>query len=515
MQSLLSEDFDGAPIGLTEDVRKLLKTILKTEKIDLPRNLNANMRHYHYQVNGYYWLVKNAKLGMGSIIVDDMGLGKTLQVIATLLKFKEEKVLDKKKAIIIVPTTLLTNWQKEIQKFPPIFKIYIYHGTKRDLKSAEYDLLLTTYGVVRSDIEILQKIKWFAVIIDEAQNIKNLITEQTKAVKKLKEDVKIAMSGTPVENRLVEYWSIFDFTNKGYLENIEWFKRNFAIPITCESNQSKLDKFRKITRPFILRRLKTDKSIIPDLPQKIENNLYCSLTAEQAAIYENFVVHMMEIIEAEMNNFVRGSLVLKKITVLKQICNHPVNYLKRGDPIIEASGKSQLLINLLENIYDNNEKTLIFTQYREMGDLLCKIIENQFKHIPLFLHGQTPRKIRDKMIDDFQNIPQAKTFILSLKAGGTGLNLTAAQNVIHYDLWWNPAVENQATDRAYRIGQKNNVMVYRLLTQGTIEEKINLIISEKKNFANMVVNVGETWIGELSNSELKELVFCKLEINFN
>jgi len=504
LQSLLSEDFNGSPVGISDEIREVVENILKTEKVSLPENLLATMRPY--QIKGYEWLVKNAKLGMGSIIADDMGLGKTLQVISALLKFKQENLLEKKKAIAIVPTTLLTNWEKEIRKFAPEIQTHIYHGTNRKVENKEFDLLLTTYGVIRSDIDKLQKIKWFALIADEAQNIKNNDTEQTKAVKKLKADVKIAMSGTPVENRLSEYWSIFDFTNKGYLGGIKWFKDNFAIPITQEHNQQQLEKFKKITKPFILRRLKSDKSIISDLPDKIENTSYCTLSSEQAAIYQNVVAQLMPSIEDTENNFGRQGLVLKMITALKQVCNHPVQYLKKGKINIESSGKTQLLMNLLENIYENNEKTLIFTQYKEMGDLLSQIIENQFGHKPLFLHGGSSRAQRDKMVDDFQNLPQVHTFILSLKAGGTGLNLTAASNVIHYDLWWNPAVEAQATDRAYRIGQKNNVMVYRLLTQGTFEEKINQMLLVKKDLANLTVATGETWLGDLTNTELKELV---------
>ncbi len=504
LHAILSEDFNGAPVNLSPEIREIIQSILNAEQIALPQNLLATMRPY--QIKGYEWLVKNAKLGMGSIIADDMGLGKTLQVISTILKFKQENLLHKKKAIAVVPTTLLSNWQKEILKFAPDIQTHIYHGANRSFEAAEYDLLLTTYGVVRSDIDKLQKMKWFMLIADEAQNIKNSDTEQTKAIKKLKADVKIAMSGTPVENRLSEYWSIFDFANKGYLGGMKWFKDNFAIPIQQEHNHLALEKFKSITRPFILRRLKSDKSIISDLPDKIESNNYCTLTKEQAAIYQNVIAELMPSIEESDDNISRQGLVLKMITALKQVCNHPIQYLKKGNAEIDDSGKTQLLINLLENIDDNHEKTLIFTQYKEMGELLVKIIEQKFGHKPIFLHGGCTRKQRDKMVDDFQNLPQIRTFILSLKAGGTGLNLTAASNVIHYDLWWNPAVESQATDRAYRIGQKNNVMVYRLLTQGTFEERINQMLLVKRDLANLTVEVGETWLGDLSNKELKELV---------
>ena len=503
LKTALTEEFNNAKIRLNENVRELLNSIIKIEKIDLPQNLNATLRPY--QVTGYEWMVKNANLGFGSLIADDMGLGKTLQVISVLLKFKQDGCLKKKKALIIVPTTILTNWQKEIEKFTPGLKPFIYHGQKRKLELENCDCVITTYGIIRSEIEKFQKIKWHSIVIDEAQNIKNPATAQTKAVKKLKFDIKIAMSGTPVENRLSEYWSILDFTNKGYLGSLTKFTEEFARPIQLYRNHQKIYVFRKITTPFILRRLKSDKSIIQDLPDKVENNCYCSLTKEQAALYQNVVNNIMKEIENE-EGIARKGLVLKLMTALKQICNHPVHFLKKGELEAELSGKSTLLFNVLENIYENNETALIFTQYKEMGRLLVQLIEQKFGKRPLFLHGGIVRKNRDKMVDDFQERKHIKTFILSLKAGGTGLNLTAAANVIHYDLWWNPAVEAQATDRAYRIGQTERVMVYRLLTKGTFEEKIEEMLKSKKELAELTVSVGEKWIGELSNRELKDLV---------
>ncbi|UCE04782.1 MAG: DEAD/DEAH box helicase, partial [bacterium] len=507
LKTALTEEYNNAKIQFDENVRELLDSIIKVEKVELPQNLNATLRPY--QVTGYEWMVKNANLGLGSLIADDMGLGKTLQVISVLLKFKQDGCFENKKALIIVPTTILTNWQKEIEKFTPGLKPFIYHGQKRKLELDDNDCVITTYGIIRSEIEKFHKIQWHSVVIDEAQNIKNPVTAQTKAVKKLKFDVKIAMSGTPVENRLSEYWSILDFTNKGYLGSLNKFTEEFARPIQLYRNHEKIDTFRKISRPFILRRLKSDKSIIKDLPDKVENNQYCSLTKEQAALYQNVVNNIMNEIENE-EGIARKGLVLKLMTALKQICNHPVHFLKKGKLEAELSGKSTLLFNILENIYENNEKTLIFTQYKEMGNLLVQLIEQKFGTTPLFLHGGTVRKNRDKMVDDFQQRKHIKTFILSLKAGGTGLNLTAAKNVIHYDLWWNPAVEAQATDRTYRIGQTERVMVYRLLTKGTFEEKIEEMLKDKKELADLTVSVGEKWIGELSNRELKDLVTLRL-----
>jgi SNF2 family DNA or RNA helicase len=449
-------------------------------------------------------MARQSKIGFGSLIADDMGLGKTLQVIAVLMKFKLDGLLKKEKALIVVPTTLLTNWEKEVQKFAPELTTTIYHGSNRRLNLKEADLVLTTYGMVRSDLKILKAHRWHAVVIDEAQNIKNASTDQTKAVKSLKSAIRIAMSGTPVENRLSEYWSIMDFVNPGYLGSAKNFADEFANPIQLSNDQHKTALFRKITAPFILRRLKTDKSIISDLPDKVEINRYCHLTGDQAALYQNMVNSAMKTIE-ESDGIQRRGLVLKMITALKQICNHPGNFLKTGKPDPNLSGKSTAMMELLDQIHESGEKTLIFTQYQEMGNILLPMIEKQFGAPPLFLHGGTSRKQRDEMVEEFQQNRHTRIFILSLKAGGTGLNLTAANHVIHYDFWWNPAVESQATDRAYRIGQHKNVMVNRLLTRGTFEEKIDEMLRHKKELANLTVTTGEKWIGELSDRELKEV----------
>lgn len=503
LKSALTEEYHQAKVQMDKTVRDLLSSLTKVDKIDLPKKLKATLRPY--QIKGYEWMIKNSKLGFGSLIADDMGLGKTLQVITLILKFKQDGLLKDKKALIIVPTTLLTNWQKEIEKFTPGLKPFIYHGLNRKFEIKNSDCVITTYGIIRSELVKFQKIAWQFIVVDEAQNIKNPSAAQTKAVKKMNGEMKIAMSGTPVENRLSEYWSILDFTNKGYLGSLNKFTDEYARPIQLYRDFEKVKTFRKITSPFILRRMKTDKNIIKDLPDKIENNQYCSLTKEQAAIYQNVVNNIMGEIENE-EGITRRGLILKLMTALKQICNHPVHFLKKGKLEAELSGKSMLLFNILNNIYENNEKTLIFTQYKEMGNLLLDLIKQEYGITPLFLHGGTSRKNRDLMVEEFQQKKHINTFLLSLKAGGTGLNLTAATNVIHYDLWWNPAVEAQATDRTYRIGQTERVMVYRLLTKGTFEEKIEEMLKSKKELADLTVSVGEKWIGELSNRDLKDLV---------
>ncbi len=505
LQSALTEEYQEAKISLSNSAREIIESLLRSEAKPTPKNLKATLRPY--QERGFQWLYNNSKVGFGSIIADDMGLGKTLQVITLLLQFKAEGRLGKKKGLIVVPTTLLTNWQKEIEKFAPDLSTHIYHGPKRTFDKEGFDVFITTYGLLRSDVSKFQKTKWEILIIDEAQAIKNAGTEQTKAIKKIKAAVKVAMSGTPVENRLSEYWSLFDFTNKGYLGSMKYFTQHFSSPIERKNDQLALYRFKKITDPFILRRLKTDKSIISDLPEKIEQDCFIALRNEQTALYQNVVDQMMKALSGvEEKSIERKGLVLKMITALKQVCNHPSQFLKKEDYRPQLSGKSERLLELLSSIYENNEKVLIFTQYKEMGQILSEILSKTFGTKPLFLHGGVSRKKRDKMVEDFQEKKHIKTFILSIKAGGTGLNLTAANHVIHYDLWWNPAVEAQATDRAFRIGQQKNVLVHRLISKGTFEEKINQMLQDKRQLANMVVSTGEKWIGDLSNDELKELV---------
>ncbi len=507
LQAAFTGELHGEKVSMDKATRELIDELLKVERIDLPGGLTATLRPY--QQRGFDWLYKNASLGFGSIIADDMGLGKTLQVIVMLLKLKEEGALDSRQALIVVPTTLLTNWKKEFEKFAPGISHAFFHGPNRTLDE-EADVILTSYGVTRSDQKLLSKKRWYAVIIDEAQNIKNVDAAQTRAVKKLKSNIRIAMSGTPVENRLSEYWSIFDFIYKGYMGNLKKFTKEYAYPIEVYRNKKRLDRFLKITAPFILRRLKSDKSIISDLPDKIENDYMATLMKEQGALYQGVLNTVMTDIEGidpegEEAGIRRRGMVLKLIMALKQVCNHPSQYLKKSDASPDLSGKAGMLLDMLDNILENNEKVLIFTQFREMGLILQQMIRDRFGTDSMFLHGGTTRKNRDEMVERFQNDAREKIFLLSIKAGGTGLNLTAASHVMHFDLWWNPAVETQATDRAYRIGQNKNVMVYRLITQGTFEEKINAMLKEKKELADLAVSTGEKWVGELSNRDLKAL----------
>lgn len=504
LQAALSQQAGEYPVEISQGVETLLQALQEPLQVPPPATLQATLRPY--QQVGYAWLYKNAELGLGSLIADDMGLGKTLQVIALLLKFKEEGRLEDKKALVVVPTSLLTNWSKEIQKFAPLLQAALYHGSNRQL-SWEADVILTTYGVARMEQARLNQLDWYCLIIDEAQAIKNVQAGQTTAIKSLQADLNIAMSGTPVENRLAEYWSIMDFVNPNYLGTLGEFMDAYSQPIEQENDQERLTAFRKATAPFILRRLKSDKSIIQDLPDKVEQNYLAQLQPAQAELYQKIVQDSLaELKQYKKKPKKRQGLLLKLLGALKQICNHPYQYLQSGGSGPVHSGKSQVLMDLLKRIDQQQEKVLIFTQYRKMGRLIKGWVKEYFGQEPLYLHGGCSRAERDAMVEAFQQDKQERVFLLSLKAAGTGLNLTAANHVIHYDLWWNPAVEAQATDRAYRIGQQKNVQVYRLITEGTLEEKIDAMIQSKKELADRTVSLGEQWLGDLSPEELEELL---------
>lgn len=501
----LSGELDGAGVDLSDRVQSLFDQLLNAPPTPLPDGIQAQLRPY--QQRGFEWLVQNARLGFGSLLADDMGLGKTLQVISLLQHLKQHNQLAEQPALVVAPTTLLTNWQKELQHFAPDLSCQVYHGSQRDLKVArQADIILTSYGLARSDNSKLARINWQALILDEAQNIKNPTSQQTRAVKKLKANIRIGMSGTPVENRLSEYWSLFDFTNKGYLSTAKYFQDNYAGPIEKERDQQALLQFHQLTAPFILRRLKTDKTIISDLPDKLESNRYCQLSPEQAALYQATIDQQMALLEKVDEDIERRGLILKLLNALKQICNSPAQYLGHDQAVTDESGKLAALIELLREADEANEKVLIFTQYTQMGELLQKQIRAELDLEAPFFHGGLSRDQRDAMVDNFQQDNRTRLMILSLKAAGTGLNLTAASQVVHYDLWWNPAVEAQATDRAFRIGQQQRVLVHRLITEHSFEEKIDAMIQQKKELADLTVASGESWLTELSNDQLHELI---------
>lgn len=475
----------------------ILKDLTKIQEVTVPETLKGSLRPY--QEKGLRWLYTNTVKGFGTCIADDMGLGKTIQVISLILKLKEENRI-KGQSLVVCPTTLLGNWVKELHGFAPSLNVSVYHGSDRKLDE-KADIIITTFAVLRIDIEDIKKKSWGLLVIDEAQNIKNPDTSQTLAVKSLKAEFKIAMTGTPVENRLTELWSIFDFINKGYLGSLREFQKRYAVPIEKFKQTNRAEKLKLSISPFVLRRLKTDKSVISDLPEKVVLDEYCYLSKTQAALYESTLNSIMgQIAEAQGIN--RRGMIFKLITALKQICNHPFQYKKSGEMTKDVSGKCDKFISVLDGILQNKEKSVVFTQYKEMGKILVPIVQNELSTTPLFFHGSLNTAQREAMLKQFQEDDESKIMILSLKAGGTGLNLTNATNVIHYDLWWNPAVEDQATDRTYRIGQKNNVMVHRLITLGTFEEKIDEMIKKKKELVNMAVFEGEKTITDLTDEEI-------------
>ncbi len=501
LHNALSGKIDDYDFDYDSAFARVISDFTKVEDIELPKGLKGTLRAY--QQVGYRWLYTNINKGFGCCIADDMGLGKTIQVISLILKLKEEKRL-KKPALVVCPTTLMGNWKRELNTFSPSLKTLIYHGFNREF-SLDCDVILTTYAILRIDLEKFKKNNWDILIIDEAQNIKNPSTSQTQAIKAISANMKVAMTGTPVENRLSELWSIFDFINKGYLGSLVDFSKNYSIPIERFKELSRAQKLKKAISPFMLRRLKTDKTIISDLPEKVVLDDFCYLTKPQVALYERILNESMESITKSESRMNRRGAIFKLITNLKQICNHPYHFLKHGDMSANASGKTQKLIDILSNILDNEEKVLIFTQYKEMGTILENIIIQELSQTPLFFHGSLNVKQREDIIKKFQQDIESKIMILSLKAGGLGLNLTSATNVIHYDLWWNPAVEDQATDRTYRIGQNKNVMIHRFVTLSTFEEKIDKIIKDKRELANAAVFEGEKTITELSDDEIYEI----------
>ncbi|MBQ2652094.1 MAG: DEAD/DEAH box helicase [Methanobrevibacter sp.] len=490
-----------------KDYAKFKKLIADTNIYNVPQSLTGELRPY--QKIGYSWLVQNIKYGFGSILADDMGLGKTIQVLSAILYYKEKNLLEDRTALIIVPPTLISNWENEIKKFTPELTYFIYHGSNRSFPLEKYDIMLTSYGVIRLDLDMFIDEPWFLCVIDEAQNIKNPNTEQTKAIKSVDARSKIALTGTPIENKLMDYWSIFDFTNKGYLSTKDDFKRQFVMPIEKLEDEEVLDELKTIAKPFVLRRLKTDDDIKKELPEKFINDIYCTLTKKQIVLYNAILEEIFFDIE-NSKGIQRKGIILKILTALKQACNHPAQFLDIKNPKINESGKMELLVNILENILDANEKVLIFTQYVEMGKLIQKLISKKFKQEVLFLHGSQSRQEKAHIIDTFQEDEDYPILVATLKTGGTGLNLTAAQNVIHYDLWWNPAVENQATDRVHRIGQKNDVMVYRFITKGTLEETIDAISKHKTDLAKKSISNDETFLTEMSDDELKKVLKLRL-----
>ena len=495
--------------GLFDSIKTKFGSSSTIVKIDTPVKFNGILRHY--QIDGFSWINYLKDFGFGACLADDMGLGKTIQIIA-FLQYEIEQSKNDLPSLLICPTSIVGNWFKEIKRFAPNLKAYIYHGSNRPNKTdfenivRDYDLIITTYNLAQRDKNTLSTISWENLILDEAQNIKNPQAKQTRAIKNLVSVYRIALTGTPIENRLSEVWSIMDFLNPGYLGSLKEFNDKFVTTIEKDFNSTKREELARIIQPFILRRLKTDPSIIQDLPEKIENNIYCSLKEEQAILYEAIVKDLFNQLN-EAEGIQRKGLVLATITKLKQICNHPAQFMHEKKLKLDGrSCKFERLEEMLQEILENNEKALIFTQYKELGTLLQKYLEKKLNCNLLFLSGDTPQKSRDEMVRNFQSNDGPKLFILSIKAGGVGLNLTAANHVFHIDRWWNPAVENQATDRAFRIGQEKNVIVHKFVCIGTLEESIDQLIEQKKELAGSIISTGDAWLTELSTEDLRNVL---------
>ena len=475
--------------------------------LDTPESFRGQLRPY--QETGLSWLAFLTDWGLGACLADDMGLGKTIQVLALLLHRQEEGRLDRP-FLLLCPTSVVSNWRKEAERFAPSLRVLIHHGLGRHGTSfageaIRHDLVVSSYSLLHRDSDRLRAVEWGGLVLDEAQNIKNPSAKQTQALRRLFAPARIALTGTPVENRLSELWSIMEFLNTGYMGSRLSFKRNFSVPIERYRDSDATEELHRLVRPFVLRRLKTDPRVIKDLPEKNEMKVYCSLTSEQATLYEAVVRESLKQIDRSAGMERRGE-VLAALTRLKQICNHPAHYLGDGSRLDERSGKLARLREMLEEVLAEGDRALVFTQFAKMGGLLQRHLRESLSTEVLFLHGGVPAAQREKMIERFQDDPQGPSiFVLSLKAGGFGLNLTQARHVFHFDRWWNPAVENQATDRAFRIGQTRSVSVYKYICAGTVEERIDELIEKKKELAGLVVRAAEEWLTELSTTDLREL----------
>jgi SNF2 family DNA or RNA helicase len=438
-----------------------------------------------------------------------MGLGKTVQLLALEAAHRADDPATGP-TLLLCPMSLVGNWQREAARFTPTLRVYAHHGPQRlhgaalGARLGEADLIVTTYATATRDVDELSGFEWRRLVLDEAQAIKNSLSQTAKAAKRLRADHRVALTGTPVENRLAELWSIMDFLNPGMLGSGEQFRARYAIPVERHGLTEPAQRLRTVTRPYVLRRLKTDPAIIDDLPDKIEIKQYCQLTTEQASLYQSVVDDMMDKIENSDGIKRRGN-VLAAMAKLKQVCNHPALLLHDRSAIGRRSGKVIRLEEILEEIIAEGDKVLCFTQFTEFAEMLLPHLAAQFGTDVAYLHGGTPKARRDELVTGFQSDGGPPVFLLSLKAGGTGLNLTAANHVIHLDRWWNPAVENQATDRAFRIGQTRNVQVRKFICAGTLEEKIDEMIEEKKALADLVITDGEGWLTELSTRDLRKV----------
>ncbi|HEY1920690.1 MAG TPA: DEAD/DEAH box helicase [Streptosporangiaceae bacterium] len=503
-----SAEIDGATVtvvahGQLADLADRIAGLTEAPaQLGPPPGMTATLRPY--QRRGVAWLASMCDLGLGGCLADDMGLGKTIQVIGLHLHRREAPGGPHGPTLVVCPASLLGTWEREVRRFAPGIPVRRYHGGGRHLRDlADDEIVLVTYGVVLRDSAPLAEIGWGLVVADEAQHVKNPLSRTARELRAVPTPARVALTGTPVENRLSELWAILDWTTPGLLGHLETFIRRVAVPIERYKDPEATTRFATLVRPFLLRRRKSDPGIAPELPPKTETDRIVPLSTEQVTLYEAVVRETMEAIAAA-EGIERAGLVFKLLTSLKQICNHPAQYLKQDSPLPGRSGKLAAFDELLDVILASGESMLVFSQYTQMAMLLQQHLDSRGIG-SLFLHGGVPVHKREEMVADFQ-AGRAPVFLLSLKAGGTGLTLTQATHVLHYDRWWNPAVEDQATDRAYRIGQDRPVQVHRLVTEGTLEDRIASLLEDKRQLADAVIGSGEAWIAELSNAELADLV---------
>ncbi len=510
---------DGGILGVLQGLGD--RTAL--EDAAQPHGFEGTLRPY--QVRGLSWLLFLQKWGLGGCLADDMGLGKTPQTLALIQQHR----LDGGRGpfLLVCPTSVIGNWQREASRFTPGLSVMVHHGASRRSGAAfrreagRHDVVVSSYGLLQRDIETIKGAEWGGMVLDEAQNIKNPETKQSRAARAVDAGARFALTGTPVENNVGDLWSIMEFLNPGLLGTQAEFRRNFFVPIQSAGDEEAAERLRRATGPFILRRLKTDKSVIADLPEKMEMKTYCSLTKEQASLYAAVLREIGDALdgaggEGDGGGIRRKGLILAALAKLKQVCCHPAVFLKDNSGISGGSGgprsgKLGRLTEMLAEVVESGDSALVFTQFVEMGHILRRHIQESFGREVMFLHGGVPRGRRDRMVQKFQDGRGPRIFVISLKAGGTGLNLTAASHVFHFDRWWNPAVEDQATDRAFRIGQKQNVQVHKMICSGTLEERIDEMIERKKDVSRKVVGAGEDWLTEMSNEDLRGILALSAE----
>lgn len=502
--------FDGVrATGWLGELLERLQDKSAIEALPTPDGFTGELRPY--QERGFAWLEFLKDWGLGALLADDMGLGKTIQTLALVQHQREEG--EDRPVLLVCPTSVLTNWKHEAKRFTPELPVLVHHGTGRqkgyefNQEAYEQAIVLTSYALLHRDLEELSTVQWSGLVLDEAQNIKNPDTKQSKSVRRLIADYRVALTGTPVENHVGDLWSIMDFLNPGVLGGEDEFKKTFQIPITAYRDAEASERLQKLSGPFILRRLKTDRSIISDLPDKLEMKVFCPLTAEQGKLYTKVVEESERKIK-DASGIERRGVILATLTRLKQVCNHPAQFLGDGSKSEGRSGKLSRLTEMVEELVEAGDRTLVFTQFAEMGKLLQSHLQDMLGREIFFLHGGTAKGKRDTMVARFQSgeSDAPPVFVLSLKAGGTGLNLTGANHVFHFDRWWNPAVENQATDRAFRIGQTKNVQVHKFVCAGTLEERIDAMIEQKSAIAEDIVGTGENWITELNDDDLHDML---------